>query len=156
MPISPKTKEKEQKRDLLLRHLGASKKTRSIILTDIADSMIDAFLQNGAPSLDVTIVPRSSVPSELMIGADAYIADEILDIAVLKSLMAGQVVPIVPTHIADQAKLSEFNPMKFEGNAFLFDSVSVYTVFEKLVRYLENIRYPGDKRTLLQNLEKGK
>jgi hypothetical protein len=67
MPISPKTKEKEQKRDLLLRHLGASKKTRSIILTDIEDSMIDAFLQNGTPSLDVTIVPRSSVPSELLI-----------------------------------------------------------------------------------------
>ena len=153
MPISPKTKEKEQKRDLLQRHLGASKKTRAIIITDIADSMIDAFLQNGADILDVTIVSRSSVPPDLQSGADAYISDS-TDQATLCTLMREQIVPIVPSSLADSMKLSEFNPMKFEGNAFLFDSLSVYTVFEKLVRYLENIRYPGDKRTLLQNLEK--
>jgi hypothetical protein len=46
-----------------------------------------------------------------------------------------------------------FNPMKFEGNAFIFEEATSYLMFEKLVRYLENIRYPWDKRTLLQNLE---
>jgi len=155
MPISPKTKEKEQKRDLLQRHLGASKKTRSIILTDIEDSMIDAFLQNGADILDVTIVSRSSIPAELLGGADAYITDS-TDPTVTHSMVREQIIPIIPLSLADSMKLSEFNPMKFEGNAFIFDTVSVYTVFEKLVRYLENIRYPGDKRTLLQNLEKVK
>jgi hypothetical protein len=44
--------------------------------------------------------------------------------------------------------------MKFEGNAFLFATADKYLIFEKLIRYLENIRYAGDKRTLLGNVEK--
>jgi hypothetical protein len=42
--------------------------------------------------------------------------------------------------------------MKFEGNSFLFDHVDKYQVFAALVRYLENVKYPGDKRTLLKNV----
>ena len=42
--------------------------------------------------------------------------------------------------------------MKFEGNAFLFDAVDKFQIFAALIRYLENIKYPGDKRTLLKNL----
>jgi len=42
--------------------------------------------------------------------------------------------------------------MKFDGNAFLFEKVDEYQMFAALVRYLENVRYPGDKRTLLKNV----
>jgi hypothetical protein len=46
--------------------------------------------------------------------------------------------------------------MKFEGNAFLFEKVDEYQMFASLVRYLENVRYPGDKRTLLKNVSESK
>jgi hypothetical protein len=44
--------------------------------------------------------------------------------------------------------------MKFEGNAFIFDSINEFQMFEKLIRALENMRYAGDKRMLLANVEK--
>jgi hypothetical protein len=44
--------------------------------------------------------------------------------------------------------------MKFEGNAFLFDEKNEYQIFAALIRFLENVRYPGDKKTLLQNVMK--
>lgn len=65
------------------------------------------------------------------------------------TLLQNVVVPIVPT---GDKRFSDFNPMKFEGNAFLFEKVDEYQMFASLVRYLENIRYPGDKRTLLKNV----
>ena len=70
----------------------------------------------------------------------------------MKELIENVVVPIVPKDIVPFKNFSEFNPMKFEGNAFLFEEVNKFQMFEKIVRYLENIRYPGDKRTLLQNI----
>jgi hypothetical protein len=42
--------------------------------------------------------------------------------------------------------------MKFEGNAFLFEEKNEFQMFASLVRYLENIRYPGDRKTLLNNV----
>jgi hypothetical protein len=66
--------------------------------------------------------------------------------------MQNAVVPIVPITNPLSKKFSEFNPMKFEGNAFLFEPVNQYQMFAAIVRYLENVRYPGDKRTLLQNV----
>jgi hypothetical protein len=44
--------------------------------------------------------------------------------------------------------------MKFEGNAFLFATADKYLILEKLIRYLENIRYAGDRRTLINNVGK--
>jgi hypothetical protein len=66
--------------------------------------------------------------------------------------MQSAIVPIVPVETPVSKKFSEFNPMKFEGNAFLFDPVNQYQMFAAIVRYLENVRYPGDKRILLQNV----
>lgn len=69
-------------------------------------------------------------------------------------LVQAGVTPILPKKNAFGSNFSEFDPMKFTGNAFLFESTESYHILEKLVRYLENVRYPGDRRTLLKNLEK--
>lgn len=68
--------------------------------------------------------------------------------------MKHSVVPIVPKDHSLITSLREFDPMKFEGNAFIYDTVNSYLIFEKLICYLENIRYVGDKRTLLNNIGK--
>ena len=62
------------------------------------------------------------------------------------------IVPIGPISGAEKIGLTEFNPMKFEGNSFLFEISDKYQIFASIVRYLENVKYPGDKRTLLQNI----
>jgi len=48
----------------------------------------------------------------------------------------------MPRKNAYGTKLGEFDPMKFTGNAFLFETNNPYLVFEKICRYLENTRYP--------------
>ena len=45
--------------------------------------------------------------------------------------------------------------MKFLGNAFIFETADQFQMLEKLIRALENMRYAGDKRMLLDNVEKG-
>ena len=72
----------------------------------------------------------------------------------LVNLMKHSIVPIVPRIHPLVLSLREFDPMKFEGNAFIYESENPYLIFEKLIRYLENVRYVGDKRTLLNNVGK--
>ncbi len=55
--------------------------------------------------------------------------------------MKQSVVPIVTRGHPLISSLREFDPMKFEGNAFIAESLNKYLIFEKLIRYLENIRY---------------
>jgi hypothetical protein len=70
------------------------------------------------------------------------------------SLVQATVVPILPIKNNFATNFSEFDPMKFSGNAFLFEQTDIYHIFEKLIRFLENIRYAGDRRTLMENLKK--
>ena len=142
---------KEQKKDILMRKMSISKKARAIILLDLRDESVKIFLRDACRMLDIALI--ESYSSEDIFGSDACISDGlwVLD---LVSLMKESVVPIVPKAHALIASLHEFDPMKFEGNAFIYESVNPYLIFEKLVRYLENIRYAGDRRTLIANVEK--
>ena len=44
--------------------------------------------------------------------------------------------------------------MRFEGNAFLYKKMNVFSIFEQIIRYLEDVRFPEDKNILLQNVIK--
>ena len=85
-------------------------------------------------------------------GADIWITDVIDDAIPLAELAQHRVVPVIP--VSGSKLFAEFDPMKFEGNAFLFEKVNQFQIFEKLIRALENMRYAGDKRMLLANVEK--
>ena len=87
-----------------------------------------------------------------MVGADIWITDILDESIPLHILAQYRVVPVIP--ISSNKSFLEFDPMKFEGNAFLFGEVNQFQMFEKLIRALENMRYAGDKRMLLQNVEK--
>lgn len=87
-----------------------------------------------------------------IVGADIWITDILDESIPLHILAQHRVVPVIP--ISSDKSFSEFDPMKFEGNAFLFGEVNQFQMFEKLIRALENMRYAGDKRMLLQNVEK--
>lgn len=141
--------QKEERRTTLIRAIWAKKDTRALILSYIKDHQIRDFLLRASEAIWVKLL---LISDELAIeGADAFIADTITGDIPLDTLLHNWVVPIVPTDTAPK-KLSEFNPMKFEGNAFLFEEKNEFQMFASLVRYLENIRYPGDRKTLLNNV----
>ncbi len=144
--------QKEEKRAALLRSLALPKTTRAIIVSYVHDETLMISLRDACEAIGVKLV--TGIDETVIAWADAFITDQLDETVPLKDLMKNHVVPILPQSEEHAKTFIEFNPMKFEGNAFLFESVNIYTLFEKVVRYLENIRYPWDKRTLLQNIEK--
>lgn len=144
--------QKEEKRAALLRSLALPKTTRAIIVSYVHDETLMISLRDACQAIGVKLV--TGIDETVIAWADAFITDQLDETVPLKDLIKNHVVPILPQNEEHAKIFIEFNPMKFEGNAFLFESVNIYTLFEKVVRYLENIRYPWDKRTLLQNIEK--
>jgi len=149
MPKTPN--QKEQKRESVIRKFGFPKSIRAVVLLDIQDESIQKFLREAATVLNIGIIDTYS--DEDMAGYDACITDGLGELN-LVNLTKASVVSILPKNHPLIASFSEFDPMKFEGNAFIYDSLNPYLVFEKLIRYLENIRYAGDRRTLLNNVAK--
>ena len=84
-------------------------------------------------------------------GADIFITDEFYAEIPLKDLTKNMVIPVIPRE--NNVIFIEFDPMKFEGNSFMFDSVNEFQMFAGLIRALENIRFAGDRRILLANIE---
>jgi hypothetical protein len=150
--MSPNIKNiKEEKRTLLTKNLWLPKNTRAIILSYVEDEKKKLFLREACEALSVTLL--TGIDSIALEWADAFITDTLDERVPLWELISHHVVPLIPRNKQYEKLFTEFNPMKFEGNAFIFEEATSYLMFEKLVRYLENIRYPWDKRTLLQNLE---
>jgi hypothetical protein len=143
---------KEEKRVILTKSLSLPKNTRAIVLCYIQDESLKEFLRDAANALWVSLL--TGIDDKAREGADAFITDVLDESVPFDELLKNIVIPIIPRDKRYEKTLTEFNPMKFEGNAFIFEEANKFLMFEKLVRYLENIRYPWDKRTLLQNIEK--
>ncbi len=155
MPLK-KSFQKDDIRSKILRQHNFGFKSRALILLDISDREIHDFLLEAWKLLDIVCITSTGRPEEKVeyAGFDACISDGISRNLDIVALVQAGVVPILPIENAFPKIFIEFDPMKFEGNAFLYSSINKYLIFEKLIRYLENIRYAGDKRTLLNNLGK--
>ncbi len=149
MPVNPKNK-KENERANLLRSLNLSKWTRAIVLSYIRDPHILAFFRDACEAIGVSLITK--IDDTCIAWADIWIADILDETIPMQILSEQRVVPVIP--ISTNKIFSEFDPMKFEWNAFIFEKVDQFQMFEKLIRALENMRYAGDKRMLLQNVEK--
>lgn len=139
---------KEEKRTALQRSYSLAKSTRALVILFLSDETLRSFIEEAGKSIDVVFIDDTKENREW---ADIFITDN-WNLAPLEELIGNVVVPIWPRDWAQEKNMIEFNPMKFEGNAFLFEKNDKYQIFAALVRYLENVKYPGDKRTLLKNL----
>jgi len=83
---------------------------------------------------------------------DFFIYDNEHDGIDVGRCMKNGVVPIMPEKNVFSGMLKDFNPMKFEGNGFFWKKDDVFCMFEKVICYLENIKFPEDKRVLLKNV----
>lgn len=149
MTTNPKN-QKESDRTALLRKLSLPKDTRAIILSYMHDPALIGWLSGACSAIGATLILDPD--EEDIRWADIFVADR-FDGILLEELLAARVVPVIPQDISDSKRFKEFNPMKFEGNAFIYESSNEFQIFEKIIRALENMRYPGDKRTLLKNIE---
>lgn len=149
MPQKNIKNQKDSSRIALLRALSLPKDTRAVVLLLIEDHELVAFLSHACGSIGVYATSRTD---EIVIaGADIFVADASTKSNLISSLLNHAVVGVVSDDIAKDI-FRDFNPMKFEGNAFIYTSQNSFGVFESIVRALENMKYPGDRHTLLKNV----
>ena len=98
------------------------------------------------------IVITKKYEAHLISGFDFVITDN--DCENLNNFLKNGVVPIIAKDNYLSSLLSEFNPMKNEGNAFLYDKNNEWCVFHALTRYMENAKFPFDNRNLVKNVLK--
>ena len=94
----------------------------------------------------------SHIDEDMLIWSDFLIADR--DTSDLEKYMKSWIVPIISKNSYLSSLLSEFNPIKNEGNAFLYEQDSVWQIFYALCRYLENSKFSFDNQNLINNVAK--
>lgn len=145
---------------------GIAKTVNHIGIVAVKDDVKCDFIIRGLSAIGLGAVVLADAPSEgidnisfvpkintnELPAFDFFIYDnEHAGLDVGKCMRAG-VVPIMPEQNVFSGILKEFNPMKFEGNGFFWKKDNTYCMFEKVISYLENIKFPEDRRVLLKNV----
>lgn len=138
MPTNKKN-QKDEARAVLLRHLELPKSTRAVVVSYIVNPEILEFITHACRSIGVTLITDHQ--DITLSGADIWITDALDDSIPVEELAKKRVVPVVPVTEKYKDIFSEFDPMKFTGNSFVFQEVNQFQMFEKLIRALENMRY---------------
>ena len=125
---------------------------RRFILEGIAAIGLGALVIGGEDRDIENIIIVEKVSQNELGGFDFFIYDnEHEGVDVIQYMKAG-ITPIMPEKNVFSGMLREFNPMKFEGNGFFWNSENPYCMFQKVVAYMENIKFPEDRRVLLKNI----
>lgn len=140
-------KEKKDFRKNFFKQYKIPKTARAIVVNNLENEKIRKSITEACLSVDIFVIENNSDLDFL--GVDAIISDKI-DKNFITNISDNLVIPIM---LNPKDKIfKEFNPMKFEWNAFLFEKIELFSIFEKISRMLENSLYIGDRRTLLKNI----
>lgn len=140
-------KEKKDFRKNFFKQYKIPKTARAIVVNNLENEKIRKSITDACLSVDIFVIENNSDLDFL--GIDAIISDKI-DKNFITNISDNLVIPIM---LNPKDKIfKEFNPMKFEWNAFLFEKIELFSIFEKISRMLENSLYIGDRRTLLKNI----
>lgn len=125
---------------------------RRFILEGITAIGLGALTIGGENASMENIITVEKISQNDLVGFDFFVFDnEQEGIDIVQYMRAG-ITPIMPEKNVFSGMLREFNPMKFEGNGFFWNSDNVYCIFQKIVAYTENIKFPEDRRVLLKNI----
>lgn len=152
-------KQKQISKKVLEKKYNIPRSRQFILLLDIIDDTIRNSLIEACKIIDIEVLlyrieHNTSLPvfsGNDFSGVDIFLTDMERTVPLIEIVQAG-VVPILPEMNSYGKSFSQFNPMRFEGNAFLYNTMNVYTLFEQIVRYMENVRFPEDRNVLLQNV----
>lgn len=146
---------KKEYKKKFLKFFPSQRKSRAILLNSIENPELKKHVDEACEAIGVFVLHGNEITddidSDTYFGAiDACVTDSHEKNPELDLVFMQYIVPIFPKESA--YRLSEFNPMKFEGNGFLFEETSFFHIFEKICRFLENSQYAGDRRTMVKNL----
>lgn len=128
-----------EKRDFLIKWLS------DIWLSAIVLGTEEVFL-------DENIFSSGKINLNNLAWFDFFVYDNEYDWVDVVKYMSAWIVPIMPEKNTFSWILKDFNPMRFEWNGFFYKKDSPYCIFEKVVSYIENIKFPEDRRVLLKNV----
>jgi len=144
-------------------NLPKGNKTNGLIV--LSDSSLATELAEGLSTLDANFVVfleksglegganvafTDTLPEDLNMGFDFVVCDN--EVSNLWKYFENGVVPLLPKKNHMSSILKEFNPVKSEGNSFLYNSEDKWSIFYAITRYLENCKFPYDKRNLVKNV----
>lgn len=130
-----------------------NKEVRDFIIEWISDIWIGAVVLWTDEIFELNnITWTQKINHNNLIWFDFFIYDNEHEWVDVVKYMSAWIVPIMPEKNTYSWILKDFNPMKFEWNWFFWKKNSTYCIFEKLITYLENIKFPEDKRTLIKNV----
>ncbi|MDQ1343499.1 MAG: hypothetical protein QG650_218 [Patescibacteria group bacterium] len=157
---------KEAAKTGLRDEYGFPKASAAIALVSVTDPVKRDFLLEGLSAVGVAavavttdeipelrnVVAVTKTTANELYAFDFFVSDgESEDLDIVKCMKAG-VTPILPEKNVFSGILKDFNPMKFEGNAFLFKDDNQFRMFAATVSYLENVKFPEDRRILLKHV----
>lgn len=83
-------------------------------------------------------------------GLDFIICDH--EIGGICDCFSKGIAPIVIKNSPMDSLLSQFDPMKNEWNAYIYDELNEWCIFTTLIRYLENYKFTFDNKNLVKNI----
>lgn len=141
-------KEKKEERKNFLKKYQIPKNSRAIVVNILKDKNLQKSVTDACNSVWIFVL--ENLENIDFFAVDAIICEKI-EKNLLEKISKDLVIPIILKDKNDK-NFVEFNPMKFEWNAFLFEKYEIFSIFEKISRMLENSQYAGDKRMLLKNI----
>lgn len=140
--------------------------TKYIACIDLSDTATRNFIVEGLSQLGVSVfvIGKTSVKDDFTRIVD-NLSDDILEWCdflvsdtktnprrITTCILAG-IVPIVPNNTPFKTMFSQFDPMQFTGNSYIYDG-GKYQIFASTVALLENMKFPADHEILLKNITK--
>lgn len=153
------------KRNLIIEY-KLPKSTKYIGCIDLSDSKISNFIIQWLTDIGVSvfIIGKSTVKSDsirtvrdfsdvLLAGCDFFVSDTETNPSHMTACILAGIVPIVPKNTPFKNMFSQFNPMEFTGNSYIYEG-GQYQIFASTIALLENMKFPADREILLQNVVK--
>lgn len=167
MELSEIRKIKDAAKSGLKTEFSIPKSIPILAFVHIADESTRQFVLEGLSAIGVANVVvsdtmdasarryagvRKTLNESEIYAFDVLVYDGESDGIDLVKFMKAGVVPVTSDRTVFSGIMKDFNPMKFEGNGFFFSSGNPYCIFEKVVSYLENIKFPEDRRILIKHV----
>lgn len=168
MNLAQILKEKTKKSLELKEKYNFSKKNKALWLIKIENKALLKELRDGLLELNISfiveinwaeneklwenIIAVSKLNETDIIWFDFIICDN--EIKHLNNYLEKWITPIITHKNPLKNLLSDFNPVKNEWNAFLFEKENKWCIYSALVRYMENYKFPFDNKNLIKNVLK--
>jgi hypothetical protein len=128
-------------------------KTRDFVIQGLADLGIAVFITGKTTSKSSLIQSVHDFDTEFLEGCDFLVSDSHTSPARITACILAGIIPVVPKNTPFKGMFSQFDPMQFTGNSFVYDG-GQYQIFASVVALLENMKFPADREILLKNVVK--